>query len=166
MAPRKDILIAGFGNVLRADDGFGVEVVKLLQSREDLPPEAEVIEVGIGGVSLVQTLMDGYQVLLVVDAVKRDGAPGTLYLLEPQMAEFDARAESLIDMHFAEPSRALKLAKAVGVLPEKVFILGCEPGTWDDLGVGLSAPVQKAVSQAVDRIFSFVKEIQPELRHV
>ena len=164
MEHHKSILIAGFGNVLRGDDGFGVEVVKVLLQRDNLPKDVEVIEVGIGGVSLVQTLMDGYQTLIVVDAVKQDGAPGTLYLLQPQMDEFDADSESLIDMHFAEPSRALKLAKAVGVLPKKVFIVGCEPNSHDDLELGLSSSVQRAVSEAVNRIISLIKEIQLELQ--
>src|SRR5712691_3678814 len=153
---RRHVLVAGVGNVLRGDDGFGIAVVQQLAQRSDLPSTVKVVEVGIGGISLVQELLDGYDVLLIVDAVDRGGTPGTIYLLEPEVPDlaqwpFEQRQDFLADMHMTTPARALILAKALGVFPPAVYLLGCQPTTCDDLILGLSAPVKRAVTPSVAR---------------
>lgn len=158
------VLVAGVGNVLRGDDGFGIAVVQQLAKRRDLPPTVTVVEVGIGGISLVQDLLDGYDVLLIVDAVDRGGAPGTIYLLEPEVPDlaqwpFEQRQDFLADMHMTTPSRALILARALGVLPPIVYMLGCQPITCDDLVIGLSEPVECAVAPSVERLISEIRRL-------
>ncbi len=156
------ILVAGVGNVLRGDDGFGIAVVQHLARQCDLPPTVTVVEVGISGISLVQDLLDGYDVLLIVDAVDRGGAPGTIYLLEPEVPDlarwpFEQRQDFLADMHMTTPARALILARALGVLPPAVYMLGCQPTTCDDLVIGLSPPVEYAVAPSVERLMSEIR---------
>jgi len=151
------VLVAGFGNVLRGDDGFGVEVVQRLAGHADLPDGAQVMEVGIGGMRLVHELQEGYSALLIVDAVDRGGAPGTLYLLAPEVPNVAAlpyveRQDFLADMHLATPARAMILAQALGLLPDAVYILGCQPASCDDLTIGLSPPVAAAVEASVPRL--------------
>lgn len=151
------ILVAGVGNVLHGDDAYGVIVVQRLVQRNDLPPTVKVVEVGIGGISLVQELFDGYDVLLIVDAVERDSAPGTIFLLEPQVPDLaqwshEQRQDFLANMHMTTPSRALILARALGILPPSVYMLGCQPTTYDELVIGLSAPVEQAVELSVERL--------------
>jgi hydrogenase maturation protease len=153
------VLVAGFGNVLRGDDGFGVEVVQRLAGCADLPPGVSVIEVGIGGMRLVHELLEGYGALLIVDAVDRGGAPGTTYLLAPEVPDVAAlpyveRQDFLADMHLATPARALILAKALGALPPAVYLWGCQPGSCDDLTMGLSAPVAAAAASSVPRLLA------------
>ena len=80
------ILIVGFGNVLLGDDGFGVEVVKRLGATS-LPTSVEILDVGIGGLDFVLTLMAGYEEAIVVDAVQRGQPPGTLYVFTPSAAD-------------------------------------------------------------------------------
>src|SRR5437588_3147725 len=168
----RSVLVAGVGNVLRGDDGFGTAVVQQLARWPDLPPNVKVVEVGIGGISLVQELLDGYHVLLIVDAVDRGGAPGTIYLLEPEVPDlaqwpFEQRQDFLADMHMTTPSRALILAKALGVYPPTVYLLGCQPTTCDDLIIGLSAPVEGAVAPSVERLVSEIRRLTgvPALDH-
>ncbi len=164
------VLIAGFGNLLRGDDGFGVTVVKKLsacQDQEGLPHGVKVMEVGISGISLVQELMDVYDALIVVDAVDRGEEPGTVYQIEPSIKDlsaidWDAQREFLSDMHYTEPSRALALAKALGVLPSWVLILGCQPMTTEELRIGLSPSVNKAVVKAVEQIHELIQEFTRE----
>lgn len=149
------LLVAGMGNVLRGDDGFGVETAKRLATRGSLGPDTRVIEVGIGGIHLVQELMDGYDTLVVIDAVDRGSSPGTIHLLVaavPDLAEWteNERDDFLADMHYTTPSKALILAKALGVLPPKAYILGCQPAEFDTIGIGLTAPVAQAVIEAVN----------------
>ena len=181
------ILIAGMGNVLRRDDGFGVEVARRLARRwagtgalgagtgalplhiVDTHGQVKVIEVGIGGVHLVQELMDGYDMLLVIDAVERGSAPGTTHVLEAQVSDLsdwpdDARQDFLADMHYTTPSKALILAKALGVLPPKVFIVGCQPADAADLGIGLSETVERAIGATMREIEKIVGIWEDQLR--
>lgn len=161
------ILIAGVGNVLRGDDGFGVEVAQALVRSDSLPEEVTVFEAGIAGIPLVQELMDGYDALIIADAVDRGGAPGTIYLIEPDIPDpnlLDPTAlhASLADAHYTEPSKVLTLAKALGVMPPRVFIVGCQPAGYDELGAELSLPVKEAVRVAVRQIRLLIEKLRQE----
>lgn len=155
------VLVVGMGNVLRGDDGFGVAVAKELEDR-DLPPGVELMEIGTGGMHLVQELMNGYDSVLILDAVDRDTEPGTLFVLDPEVPDAPAaareRRELLADIHYTVPARALFLAKALGRLPETVRIVGCQPEASDDLEMELSAPVRAAVPRAVRKVEGLLGE--------
>ncbi len=147
------VLIAGVGNVLRGDDGFGVTFAQRLLEANAFPPCVTVIEFGIAGVRLVQELLSGYDALIVLDAVDRNTRPGTVHVLEPHVPEIsemplDQRRDFLSDMHYANPARALIFAKALGVLPSRVLIVGCQPETCDDLRLTLSPIVEAALPAA------------------
>lgn len=147
------VLVAGMGNELRGDDGFGVAVTHLLADR-DLGAEVTVREFGIGGIHLVQELLSRYDALLIVDAVRRGSAPGTLHLLEPTVVDIAAlpdevRRDFLADLHWADPGRVLILAKALGVLPARVLILGCQPEDLDDLSLALTPAVEESLPRAM-----------------
>jgi hydrogenase maturation protease len=140
-------LIAGFGNVLRGDDGFGVEVIRRLREGEPRP-DVELMDVGTAGIRLAQELLSPCDRLIIVDAMTRGGAAGTVYV---------ERVESVpspgeVDMHLAVPARALGVAKALGALPSEVFIVGCEPAEVDELTTELTAAVQAAVPAALGHI--------------
>lgn len=161
-APR--ILIVGVGNVLHGDDGFGVEVARQLADRE-LPPGVTVAETGIGGIHLVHELMAGYDALIVVDAVDHGRPPGTVLVMTPQIPDIhdlplDQRHDLMADMHLATPDLALMIAKAVGVLPDRTLMVGCQPVEIDTLGVGLTQVVQHSVLTAVVEIDRCVSELQ------
>lgn len=147
------ILLAGVGNVLHGDDGFGVELARRLM-RRPWPAGVEVIETGIGGMSLVQQLLPGaHDALLLLDAHAAGGAPGTLRLLEPELPDLsalDAHAlrDWFADTHYATPLRALALLDRLGRLPRSVALLGCEPAQHEALAIGLSAPVAAALAGA------------------
>ena len=138
-------LITGFGNVLRGDDGFGVEVIRRLE-REGIANEQTVLlEVGTGGVALAQALVIPFGRLIVLDAIQREGVAGNLYVLKVDAVE----ALRSIDMHMAVPSRALGLAQVLGVLPPDVLLVGCEPLETEEFSMQLSAPVSAAADRAV-----------------
>lgn len=139
------MLVAGFGNVLRGDDGFGVEVVRRLHREGAVPDGTVCLEVGTGGVALAQELMTPCDRLVIVDAMTRGGAPGSVYVLRVDSLD-TARS---IDMHMAVPARVLELAKAMGTLPREVYLVGCEPGVVDELTLELSGPVQDAIAPAL-----------------
>ncbi len=157
------VLIVGVGNLLHTDDGFGVEVARSL-ARRALPPFVEVAETGIGGIHMVHELMTGYDVLIVVDTVDRDRPPGTVMVIEAEVDDVtdwapDARYDLLADMHLATPERALMMARAVGVLPERTVIVGCQPLDAGALGIGLTKEVADAVETATAEIERFLAQI-------
>lgn len=135
------ILVAGVGNVLRGDDGFGPAVVARLG---DLPSGVEVVETGIGGVALLQELLAGCDGFVLVDAVDRGAAAGTLFELAPEVGE----AVHVADVHLANPDRVLSMAKTMGALPDRVRIVGCQPAEVDELGQGLSPVVERTLDIA------------------
>ena len=141
-------LIAGFGNVLRGDDGFGVEVIRRLQAAAPQRGDVELLDVGTGGVRLAQELLTPYDRLIIVDATTRGGVPGSVYVLA--VDSVDSITE--IDLHLAVPARALSVAKALGALPPQTYIIGCEPAEVDELATELSPPVQRAVETAIAHV--------------
>ncbi len=147
-------LIAGFGNVLRGDDGFGVEVLRRLGECGVASDSVELLDVGTGGIRLAQELINPYDRLIIIDATTRGGVPGTVYVLAIDGVE----AAREIDMHTAIPSAALSVAKALGALPPEIFLIGCEPAEVDDLVVGLSAAVSVAADAAVQRVHELMRK--------
>jgi hydrogenase maturation protease len=151
------VLIAGMGNVLRRDDGFGVEIANRLSAAGTLPAHVKVIEVGIGGIHLVQELMGGYEALIIIDALERGSPPGTVHVLEAEVPDLktwgeDQRGDFLADTHFTTPTKAMILAKALGVLPPKVYLVGCQPAEVDDFEIGMSDVVACAVDPTIRQI--------------
>ena len=149
VAPAKRVLVAGVGNVLRGDDGFGPAVAALL---EHLPPQVTVVETGIGGVALLQELMSGYDGVVVIDAVDRGAAPGSVFLITPEVRD----AVHVPDVHLANPDRVLSMAKTMGVLPKRVVIVGCQPEETEELSEELSAVVQRSVPRAAAKVEEIV----------
>ena len=151
------VLIAGIGNVFLADDGFGVEVARLLAQRE-LPAGVKVADFGIRGMDLAFELQEDYDAAILIDAVPRGGEPGTLYVIEPDPVE----AEGMLDAHAMDPVRVLGLARVLGSVPPRVLVVGCEPGRLDpdeDGRIGLSPPVEGAVEEAIGLVESLVEKI-------
>lgn len=153
------VLIAGVGNVLRGDDGFGPAVVQELEKAR--PEGVDVIEVGIGGVGMIHELMEGYDGLVIVDAVDREGEPGSLYVLEPEVPGSEeiaaARRGKMADVHQLMPGRILVLARALGILPSFVRIVGCKPLETDELTTDLSPCVRDAVPRALSIVHRLVE---------
>ncbi|MFN2388967.1 MAG: hydrogenase maturation protease [Actinomycetota bacterium] len=157
------ILVAGVGNLLQGDDGFGVEVAHRLQALS-LPPEVTVVETGTGGIHLVQEITAGFDALIVIDAVDRGRPPGTVMVIDPEIDSADGmtqmeRFDYLADMHYTKPAKALMLARALNVLPERSVLVGCQPRYMDRLVKGLSEPVAAAVDTAVAEIEALIADM-------
>lgn len=151
------VLVAGVGNILRGDDGFGVAVAQRLQDDGNLPAGVDVIETGTGGLAIVQQLMDGYQGLIVVDAVDLGRSPGSVFVIEPAVADpaalsVDQWRSDFSNLHLAEPSRVFVFARAAGVLPARVLLVGCQPESCEDYREGLTPAVESAVPVAAQRV--------------
>ncbi|MDQ2902935.1 MAG: hydrogenase maturation protease [Chloroflexota bacterium] len=165
----RQALIACIGNIFWGDDGFGVEVAQRLLARQ-YPEGIRVVDFGIRGMDLAYALLDDYDELVLVDAVPRAGAPGTLYLLEPDLSGISPATgveagRAALDNHSMDPVKVLAYARALGAKPTHTLLVGCEPvplsagEDYPEMHMGLSAPVQAAVDEAVKMIDSLVEQM-------
>jgi hydrogenase maturation protease len=146
-------LVAGVGNIFLSDDGFGVEVAHWLSGRA-LPDEVRVEDYGIRGVHLAYDLLEGYDGLVLVDAVPMGELPGTLAVIEPESnaaspSTRDSFAAPIIDAHTMSPDVVLGNLARLGGSVDRVAVVGCQPDSLDE-GIGLSPAVEGAVPAAVD----------------
>lgn len=154
------VLVAGIGNVLLADDGFGVEAARLLAQRE-LPAGVKVADFGIRGMDLAYELQEDWDAAILLDAISRGQAPGTLVAIEHDPAD---ETGGSLDPHGMDPLRVLALARVLGTAPERVLVVGCEPALVlapDDERVvmELSPPVRAAARRAVELVESLLDEL-------
>ncbi len=157
------ILVAGMGNILRGDDAFGIRVLQALEARGAPPDGVRYYEAGIAGIPFVQELMDNFDALIIADAVDRKTEPGSLFILEPAAAApVDAGQvhQTMVDAHYADPSKVLLLARALNVCPPQVFIIGCQPLHVEEAFDGMSPPVERAVPRAVDEILTLLEMLR------
>jgi hydrogenase maturation protease len=162
------ILVAGIGNELFGDDGFGVAVVQELQGMpkaEHPGAELTLMNAGTRGFDLVTALSSGYDAAILIDAVPRGRAPGTVYVLDPTPPQGSVGSEldSWLDPHRLEPARALQLARASGAPLSRVFLVGCEPAPQLEMSDCLSPAVAAAVAPAIQEIERLIASLaQPE----
>lgn len=150
------ILIAGIGNVFFGDDAFGCEVVRRLKHQE-MPGEVTVTDYGIRSYDLAYALTDGFDKIILVDAVPRGGIPGTVYLIEPDRGDLQDIPSAPPDGHSMNPLTVIQMAESFGGLGAKLFLVGCEPETLEgNSEMVLSTPVQEAVPQALAMIESLL----------
>jgi hydrogenase maturation protease len=165
--PRTRVLVAGIGNVFLGDDGWGVALAGRLAERE-LPRGVDVADFGIRGMDLAYAMQDGYDAVVFLDATPRGQAPGTLYVIEPELGEI----AMTVDAHGMDPVKVLALARTLGAekLP-RTLVVGCEPQTRmsaedEQIVAELTEPVRGSLERAValveDLLTDLTTEKQPE----
>lgn len=155
----KRILVAGVGNIFLGDDAFGVEVAKELM-KHTWSEAVQVGEFGIRSYDLAYAMMEGYDVTILVDATQQGGAPGTLYLIEPDLDGLDEQG-TVVNAHSMNPARVLQLVEMMGGVPGKLYLVGCEPKVLETEGgrLGLSETVQAVVPKAVEMIQELIADL-------
>jgi hydrogenase maturation protease len=142
------ILVAGVGNIFQRDDAFGVEVIRRLVDWP-APPGVEIADFGTRGVHLAYELLDGCDLLILVDVAARGEIPGTVSLIEVGPgAAAPSRKVPLMDPHGLAPDAVFELVERLGADPGRALVVACEPADVSS-GMGLSEPVAAAVPYAV-----------------
>jgi hydrogenase maturation protease len=149
------LLLAGIGNVLQTDDGFGVEVARRLADRS-WPAGVEVGEFGIRGVHLAYQLLDGYRALILVDTVELREPPGTLAVIEGEVGA--GPSPQALDAHTMSPAVVLGTLSQLGGTLDRVVVVGCQPADLGE-GIGLSPAVEGAVDGACRLCVELVAEL-------
>lgn len=143
-----DLLVLGLGNVLCGDDGLGVVAVHRLLRRYRPPDRVSVLDGGTLGLSLLPYLEDAREVILV-DAIRADGPPGSLVRLEGEAV--GPAAAGRLSPHQVGVADLLDGARWRDRYPERLILLGLVPQTLL-LGVGRTAPVEAALPLLIEEV--------------
>ena len=149
-SPPLATVVIGLGNPLRADDGVGVRVARLLVE-QTLPENVEVVDGGTQGLGLI-TLMEGRQRAILVDAANVGSSPGEFVRFTPDEARLQGD-EAHLSVHAGGVRDALLLAQALKVLPDEVIILGVQPANLD-WNSALSPEVEAALPSLVEAVLA------------
>ncbi|MDR2017117.1 MAG: HyaD/HybD family hydrogenase maturation endopeptidase [Burkholderiales bacterium] len=142
----KKILVLGVGNVLWADEGFGVRAVEALHAAYRFDEQVTLMDGGTQGLALYPYLMAASHVL-VFDAIDFHLPPTTLKVLRD--AEVPVHCSTKVSPHQTTLSEVLAHAYLLGAEPEKITVIGVQPEVLDDFGGSLREGVRKRVSEAV-----------------
>jgi len=140
-------LVAGIGNIFLGDDGFGCEVVRRLTEQRP-PPTARVVDYGIRGMHLAYDLLDGWDRLVLVDALPDRGTPGQLHVLEVGP---DDVAHGDLDAHGMDPAAVLSALGPLGGRLPPTTLVGVQVADVQER-IGLSPVVAAAVPAAVEAV--------------
>ena len=164
------ILIAGIGNIFFGDDAFGCEAIRQLSAKE-LPEGVTATDFGIRSYDLAYAITSGFDTVILVDAVSRGEAPGTVYLIEPELAQDEMFAAADVNGHGMNPATVLQLASSLGGILPNIMLVGCEPLSLEPIpsdeaaidgaqsSCALSPPVQNAVPVAIETIMKVVEKV-------
>lgn len=144
----KQIMILGVGNLLFTDEGVGIRVAEALQDRYDFPENVKVVDGGTLGMNLLGIISEADH-LIVVDAVRNGGEPGTLYRLAGEEVPKRIRAKN--SLHQVDLLEALTLCEALDKVPETV-IIGVEPEDITTLGIELTPAISSRIEDLINMV--------------
>ena len=142
------ILVLGIGNILWADEGFGVRTLERFHALFRTAPNVSLLDGGTQGLYLVQFVEEA-DYLLVFDAIDYGLTPGTMKIVQgDEVPKFTgAKKMSLHQTGFQE---VLSAADLLGDYPEKLTLIGCQPEDLENWGGPLTVPVRSQLARAAD----------------
>ena len=149
------VLILGIGNLLWADEGFGVRAVEALDRDYEFPPNVRLMDGGTQGLYLIEHVASA-DILVVFDAVDYGLPPGYLKLVEDDdVPKFlGAKKMSLHQTGFQE---VLATAELLGKTPKNLFLIGVQPAELEDYGGSLRPEVKKQIPAAIEHALAYLR---------
>jgi len=141
------LCVLGIGNVLWADEGFGVRCIEALQQRYEFAPHVQLIDGGTQGLYLVQHVQQADR-LLIFDAIDYGLAPGELKLVRNDDVPRFMGANKM-SLHQTGFQEVLMLALLTEKYPKEVLLIGCQPEEIEDYGGSLRPVVKQAMEDAL-----------------
>lgn len=158
----RDVLVLGIGNVLWADDGFGVRAVEALHEAYEAPANVQLLDGGTQGLALLE-LVVSHAAVLVFDAIDFGLEAGDLRVLRDR--EVPAWSATKMSLHQQSFQDLLSIAELQGRFPPKLTLIGVQPLLLSDFGGSLSEPVRErlplAVELAVEELSGWGIELAP-----
>lgn len=146
-SPRPRITVLGIGNLLWADEGFGVRCVEALQQRYEFAQNVALIDGGTQGLYLIQHVQEA-DYLLIFDAVDYNLTPGELkFVTDDEVPKFLGIKK--LSLHQTGFQEVLMLAQLTGHFPQRVLLIGCQPEHMMDYGGSLRPVVRAAMEGAL-----------------
>ncbi|PAQ07671.1 HyaD/HybD family hydrogenase maturation endopeptidase [Mesorhizobium temperatum] len=147
-SPSPRILVLGIGNILWADEGFGVRAVEAFHKAYWVPDNVTILDGGTQGLYLVQ-FVNEHDRLIVFDAIDYGLEPGTMKIVEgDEVPKFTgAKKMSLHQTGFQE---VLSAADLMGHYPDRLVLIGCQPLDLQDWGGPLTTPVKAVIPRAIE----------------
>jgi hydrogenase maturation protease len=140
------ILVVGIGNLLCRDEGVGVHVIQEMEKRE-VPGHVELLDIGTSTMDLI-SFLEGVKKLIIIDAMKAGGTPGTIYRCGPE--DLLPKGEDPISLHDIGVLETLSMAKKMGMEINTV-IIGVEPKVVD-WGMELSDEVRNKIPAVIEEV--------------
>ncbi len=152
---KKQITVLGVGNILLSDEGFGVKVVLKMMQNYQFPENVCLVDGNVQGLSLLGTISDT-DYLIVVDAIKDNGKPGTIYRLNSKDIPNRVRAKN--SLHQVDFLEALTLCRALDHVPETV-IFGVEPRDIETVQDKLTPEIKAQINPVIDLVLAELTKI-------
>jgi len=150
------VMILGIGNLLFADEGFGVRVIQHLMERYEFPENVSLVDGGVLGLNLLGVISEADH-LIVCDAVRNHGEPGTFYRLEGDAIPERVRAKN--SLHQVDFLEALTLCQALDSPVPETVILGVEPADIETLSVQLTPATANQVAPMADQVLDELRRL-------
>ena len=152
MAPQ--VTLIGLGNILLQDEGIGVQAVRYIQERYEVPPELEIVDGGTSGLDLLPFIEDRDRVLFV-DAVNFRKEPGYIGVL--QNAEIPVFFGAKSSLHHLGLADVLAAAQLRDTLPPEICLIGIQPQSLE-LGLELSPTLQARLDAFLEQILAKLQD--------
>ena len=141
------IVVMGVGNLLWADEGFGVRCAEALDAQWVLPPHVGIVDGGTQGLALIPVLQQAERVILF-DAVDYGGEPGSLIVARDEdVTRLMTRGK--MSLHQAGMNDVLACLEMLGHVPRAFTLIGLQPVELEDYGGSLTAPARARVPEAL-----------------
>lgn len=150
------VVVIGVGNLLLKDEGIGIHTVKALQEI-NLPRDIAIIDGGTAPDLIAYT--EAGDKLIIIDAAKAGGEPGTIYRFQPK--DLSEETGGAISMHELGVEQNLRLMSLMGNEPGEIVIIGIEPGEID-WGTELSPELQHKVPEIVRVVLKEIGRDKPK----
>ncbi len=156
MSGRSQALVLGVGNLLWADEGFGVRCVEAFDQHFAVGDDITVADGGTQGLYLVDLLRD-HNPVVIFDAVDFGDAPGTLRLVRDDDIPAFVGAHKM-SLHQAGLQDVIACAKLLGGCASDMLLIGVQPVELEDYGGSLRDEIKACIPAALDRAAEYLAE--------
>lgn len=151
------VLVASVGDVLLGDDAFGVCALRALEKR-GTPRDVRLADYGSHSGDLAAEIQNGYKAVILLEAASWGGAPGTLYVFDPQIEPVEA-GQAIFASRNRSPVDGLRVLDALDEYDGRIYIIGCEPESFESVD-SLSDSVASAVTVVVPYLESLLNHVR------
>ena len=159
------VVVLGIGNILWADEGFGVRAVEAFNEAWKCPEDVLVLDGGTLGFYLSEYI-ESCSKIIIFDACEFNELPGTCKVLKKE--DINPWLNTKMSAHQEGLNDLFAVAKLLGRYPDEIVVLGCQPGDLEDYGGSLTPEVSAAVPGMVEEAAKQLKEwgfkIEPRMK--